>query len=259
MGNHFRKNRTPRYPVFHVPHAGGAFPAGLAEAVCIPEETFHRYHEQMRDTDIFMAVPEAYRDRERCRIFRVSRLLCDVERFIGPEEVMERYGMGFCYEKAYDGTVIKRVTEAQRKKTLAYYRAHHAEMDRICARHPRMLLFDMHSYWDEIVPRDFLREGMQTPDLCIGADGRYTPPALTEIVRKRYVEAGFTTAVNVPYAGCFVPDCVMNGSAACDLAAIMLEVHRRVYCDAEGRSIPERLALLRKINSRIVADCAALD
>ena len=155
---------VPRFPVFHVPHNGRKFPEELMESVCVPGDVFLRYHEKMRDTDMILAVPEAYRGGHMCCSFQVSRLLCDVERFIGPEEIMEQYGMGFCYEKAYDGTVIKRVTEAAREKALRYYREHHETMDYYCGHHPRIQLFDLHSYSDEIVPEDFLRKGERTPD-----------------------------------------------------------------------------------------------
>ena len=90
---------VPRYPVFHVPHAGWQFPFELLPSVCVSEEQFRRYHEQMSDTDAGMLVPEAYRGGDMYERFQISRLMCDVERFIGPEEEMEQYGMGFCYEK----------------------------------------------------------------------------------------------------------------------------------------------------------------
>ena len=115
---------VPRYPVFHVPHNGWEFPKELMESVCIPQDHFMKYHEEMRDTDISRIVPSAYRGGDMCHTFRISRLLCDVERFIGPEEIMEQYGMGFCYEKAYDGTVIKHMTEALKEKTLKHYKDH---------------------------------------------------------------------------------------------------------------------------------------
>lgn len=97
MKNDFRKNREARFPVFHVPHDGQLFPPELMGSVCISEETFLRYHEKMRDTDIPLAIPEAYRGGDMREVFRISRLLCDPERFIGSGEVMEKYGMGFCY------------------------------------------------------------------------------------------------------------------------------------------------------------------
>ena len=142
MKNGDQKNADARFPVFHVPHDGWQFPPELLDSVCIPEEIFLRYHRIMRDTGVSRMVPEIYRGGDMCEVFRISRLLCDVERFIGPEEIMERYGMGFCYEKAFDGAAIKQVTAKVREQTLKYYREHHARMDRICDRHSRILLID---------------------------------------------------------------------------------------------------------------------
>ena len=124
---------VPRFPVFHIPHDGWEFPEELMESVCIPHDLFMKYHEEMRDTDISRAVPNAYYGGDMSHSFRISRMLCDVERFIGPEEIMEQYGMGFCYEKAYDGTVIKHVTRTLKEKTLAHYRKHHEWMGSVTA------------------------------------------------------------------------------------------------------------------------------
>ena len=60
------------------------------KSVCIPRELFLKYHEEMRDTDIDRVIPDACRRGDMTHIFTISRLLCDVERFIGPEEVMEQ-------------------------------------------------------------------------------------------------------------------------------------------------------------------------
>ena len=254
MKNGDQKNADARFPVFHVPHDGWQFPPELLDSVCIPEEIFLRYHRIMRDTGVSRMVPEIYRGGDMCEVFRISRLLCDVERFIGPEEIMERYGMGFCYEKAFDGAAIKRVTAKVREQTLKYYREHHARMDRICDRHSRILLIDLHSYSDEIVPTDFLKEGRPPPGLCIGADERYTPPELVETVKKRYAEAGFSTDVNYPYSGCYIPNAVWYGKSSCDCIGIMLEHHKRIYCDEQGRPVPEKLARIREMIRKIITD-----
>ena len=249
---------VPRYPVFHVPHDGWEFPEELMESVCVPQDLFMKYHEEMRDTDIIRVVPEAYRGGDMCHTFRISRLFCDVERFIGPKEIMEQYGMGFCYEKAYDGTAIKHVNEALKQKTLKYYRDHHEWMDRICNRHPRILLFDLHSYSDRIVPAGFLTEGQPTPDLCIGTDVLFTPPELIEIVQKRFTEAGFSIGFNYPYAGCYIPNTVLSCKCSTDLVAIMLEFHKRTYCDQLGQPIPVRLKSIEEIIHQILVDCVTL-
>ncbi len=249
---------VPRYPVFHVPHNGWDFPEELMRFVCIPRELFIKYHEEMRDTDINRVIPRAYYGGDMCHIFTISRLLCDVECFIGSEEVVEQYGMGFCYEKAFDGKVIKHVNKTLKQKTLSLYTKHHEQMDEICHRHPRILLFDLHSYSDKIIPADFLQEGRLTPDLCIGTDNRFTPAELTEIIRKRFSEAGFTAGINYPCAGCYIPDSVLTEKCCTDLAAIMLEFHKRTYCDRKGHPIPEKIKGIEEIIRQIIVDCVTL-
>jgi len=251
----FRK--VPRYPVFHVPHDGTAMPYDLLTDICVPEETFLMYHAKMRDTDVRKMIPRPYVAQMQ-HVFPISRLLCDVERFIGPEEIMEQYGMGFCYEKAYDGTRIKNVTDGLKMRTMDYYREHHEYMDWLCSKHPYMIMFDMHSFSDEIVPRDFMEEGHSTPDICIGADDQYTPPALVEIIQRRFQEAGFSTEVNYPYSGTFVPNAVLSGKRGCDCVSVMLEINKRIYCDQNGNSISKKLDEIQDIIRRIMPDCVEI-
>ena len=246
-------DNSKRFPVFHVPHDGRIFPAELMESVCIPEREFLGYHHLMRDSAIREVVPEAYRDPRYLCCFEVSRLLCDVERFIGPEEIMEAYGMGFCYEKAYDGRKIKTVTDDLKEKTLRYYRQHHERMDEYCRRHSRVMVFDIHSYSDEIIPKAFLAGDRVTPDICIGADSRYTPPELSEMVQARFEEAGFTTALNYPYSGCYIPDTVFGRKTGCDCIGVMLEFHKRTYFGQDGNPSRDRLEKLKAI-VKVVSD-----
>ena len=254
MKNHGRVNE--RFPIFHIPHDGRLFPPELMASVCIPEEAFMAYHEIMRDMDVSAMIPEAYRGGGMTARFPVSRLLCDVKRFIGPEEIMERYGMEYCYEKAYDGRTIKRVTAETKAAARRYYDAHHRRMNRLCQRHDRVLFFDMHSYSDRIVPPFARKPGWSGPDLCIGTDKRFTPPQLTETVRKRFAEEGFTVAENSPYSGLYIPENVLYGRSRCDFIGVMLEFNRRAYCGRSGAAVKERIGLIRSVIGRIMADCA---
>ncbi len=249
----------PRFPVFHVPHDGWLFPPELMASVCIPESELTAFHETMRDKDVYDMIPYEYRGEETTARFRVSRLLCDVERLIGPAEIMERLGMGFCYEKAYDGRTIKRVTPMTKALTRRYYDEHHRRVNELCGRHHRVLFFDMHSYSYEIVPPFARKPGTAMPDLCIGTDAAFTPPELKEIVRSRFAATGFSTAENTPYSGLYIPEDVMTGRASCDFAGIMLEFNRSAYCDAAGNSLDRRLALIRTVIRQILADCAEID
>ncbi len=245
-------------PVFHVPHDGSTFPPELMSSVCIPEDEFLSYHETMCDTGMWEAVPLEYRVPFQSVYFAVSRLLCDVERFIGPEEVMERYGMGFCYERAYDGVKIKNVTDELKEKTLPYYRKHHKQLDDVCRKHERILLFDLHSYSDELVPQEQLRAGVETPDVCIGTHSRFTPAALVETVENRLDEAGLSFALNYPYSGCLIPNTVLSGEEGYDFIGVMLEFHKRTYCDENRKPIREKLSRHRELIRQIAADCVGL-
>ncbi len=249
---------VPRYPVFHVPHAGQQFPFELLPSVCVSEEQFRRYHSQMSDTEAGMLVPEAYRGGDMYERFPISRLLCDVERFIGPEEEMEQYGMGFCYEKAFDGTVIKTVTEEVREQTRKYYDKHHARMNRICERHPRILLFDIHSFSEETLPDHIKRWADRLPDVCIGTDPKYTPGELSLRIWCRVHELNLISMENIPYRGTFVPGSVLDGTSSCDLVSVMLEFNRKLYCDENGKPIAAKMEQIRKLMNRIVTDCVDL-
>ena len=250
---------VPRFPVFHIPHAGTEFPPELMASVCVPEEEFVRYHEVMSDTDVWRFVPGAYYGGRMTERFDVSRLLCDVERFIGPEEEMEKYGMGFCYEKAWDGKVIKRVTDGIREATRKYYDEHHRRMDSLCAEHPRILLIDLHSFSEEALPEHLRkRAGGRIPDVCIGTDRQYTPPELTACAERCAKEAGLSHMTDTPYCGTFVPNAVMKGNAGCDLISVMLEINKRVYLDGDGKVIDAKADLLREMVLRILCGCVEL-
>ncbi len=248
-----RKTRTP---IFHVPHDGTEFPPELMASVCVPQARFLQYHEKMRDTGVHDMIPRTYWTVSQSVRFPISRLLCDVERFIGPEEIMERYGMGFCYERAFDGTVIKTVDDELRAKTFPYYQKHHERVDQLCRAQKRVLLLDMHSFSEEIVPRDMLREGEDTPDVCIGTDADHTPERLAAAAEKVFRELGFRTARNYPYDGCYVPSAAKTDEVSC--IALMLEFNKRIYCDKNNNLIPGVTKEIRKAVEYLIADCVKL-
>ena len=245
------------YPIFHVPHDGTLFPGELMDSVCISQDRFLWYHERMRDRDVLQMVPFRYRDEQHCVFFPVSRLLCDVERFIGPREIMERYGMGYCYERAYDGQRIKNVTAELLERTRQYYDRHHRTLDRLCRRRENILLIDLHSYSDALVPEDLLVSGRNTPDVCIGTDPEYSDPMLISAAERVFQTAGFSTDLNYPYSGCLIPNHVLSVSYQGRFRGIMLEFNRRIYMDQEGRTSGKMLALLRELAGRFAEHCGA--
>ncbi len=241
-----KKEKNERHVVFHVPHDGGLFPKELVSSVCVSAEEFLNCHRMMRDTGVSAMVPEAYRDGQSLIRFPVSRLLCDVERFIGPGEVMERYGMGYCYENGYDGRRIKEVTEELKARTLVWYRKHHERLDELCLRYPRILLIDLHSYSDEILQGDRTERG-RTPDICVGTDPGFTPGRLADIVCGAFSGEGFSVTINDPYEGCMVPNAVFLGRSGCDCISVMVEINKRIYLDGAGKTDGNRMGQIRRL------------
>ena len=143
-------------------------------------------------------------------------------------------------------------------KTRVYYDRHHALMDRLCDIHKRIVLFDMHSYSDEIVPPSFLRGGEPTPDVCIGTDARYTPERLAALAERRFREAGYSVRRDYPYSGCYVPNTVLSGAADCDLLSLMLEFNKRIYLSHEGKQIRGVTAGIQSVLAKIAVDCIGM-
>ncbi len=131
-------------------------------------------------------------------------------------------------------------------------------MNRLCEKHERMILFDMHSYSDETLPPFARTPGETTPDLCIGTDPRFTPPRLTETVRRRFGEIGLSMAENRPYSGFYIPEDVRGGKSDCDFVGVMLEFNRRAYCDDRGDSDRHKPRDIKEAIRQIMADCVDL-
>ncbi len=246
-----KRRSDPRIPLFHIPHAGDTFPGELMESVCISSEDFFACHEQMKDAGALMLTEHSYQFEPVTIVFPVSRLLCDVERFIGPEEVMERYGMGFCYEKAFDGRQIKNVNDSLRGKTMKYYLAHHERLDTAVSRFRRVLLLDLHSFSEQLVMPD-RKDGRSIPEICIGSDPIYTPLALEEAALSFFRTAGFSVALNYPYEGSMVPNAVLHGRSGCDLITLMIEMNRTALFGENGEVLPERTARICEITDRLI-------
>ncbi|MCR4607813.1 MAG: N-formylglutamate amidohydrolase, partial [Oscillospiraceae bacterium] len=204
---------------------------------------FDRLHEKMKDDGVMSVISRSFDDVQLIT-FDLSRLLCDVERFIGDGEVMERYGMGFCYEKAYNGRKIKDVTPALREKTLRYYSSHHRRLDQEVTWRKNVLLIDLHSFAEDLVMPDRIDGSRRMPEICIGADDVFTPPFLAARAERLFAEAGFTVAVNYPYSGSMVPNAVLHGKTDCNLRTVMIEINKSVLFRSEG--IPDE-GSIRKI------------
>ena len=240
-----------RTAIFHVPHCGWEFPEELMKDICIDERKFRSYHSKMSDTAVTEFIPHQLCHKPFTLIFPVSRLLCDVERFIGEGEVMEKYGMGYCYEKAFDGAVIKNITPETKEKCLRYYKEHHRLLDETVSKFPSVILIDLHSFSEDLVMPEY-KDARPMPDICIGADERFTTEELDEKAETIFSAAGFTVARNYPYSGAMVPNAVLKGETDCDLLSIMIEVNKAAYLDEKGEIIETAKLKIREAIKEII-------
>ena len=105
------------------------------------------------------------------------------------------------------------------------------------------------------MPKDYLIERQVTPDVCIGTDPNYTPAPLIEILEKHLLRENVSFAVNYPYAGCFIPNAVLEKKHYIDFAGVMIEVNKRFYCDRNGDVIKGRLLQLKNTLEKVLIDC----
>lgn len=185
-------------------------------------------------------------------IFPVSRLVVDPERFEDDaQEPMASKGMGVIYERCSNQTPLRRGLGVGERQALIedYYRPHHrvlSELTRkIIAGHGKCFILDGHSF--PLAPLPYEKaQPLARPEICIGTDAYHTPAWLRDAAVHLFKEAGFTTAVNYPFAGAMVPQGFYQADKR--VLALMIEVRRDLYMDE--RSF-EKLAVFDTVRRRI--------
>ena len=233
--------------IFHVPHDGNLFLNELMSSVIVDAETFAFYHDQMRDMDATLFAPEI--PGAQIIKFDTSRLLCDVERFIGDDEIMEKYGMGFCYERAYDGMLIKNVNNDIKQRTYSVYKQHHERLNEaVRSAIGKIILVDLHSFSSEIIVHT--KTDKKMPDVCIGYDDYLSERELQMIVLT-FSALGLSVDVNYPYSGSLVPNCILSKEVNKDIVSFMVEVNKEYYMK-NGKSDLSRIGVIRDAIESIV-------
>jgi N-formylglutamate amidohydrolase len=232
----------PGWVVLHVPHDSDYIPPSVLSQFVLDEAALRREAIRMTDHrtfDLFRA------DRCQGRYARAgaSRLVVDVERFADDaQEPMSGRGMGVIYTRTSDQQPLRRaLSKAERSALLeAFYFPHHARLqalvDQSLKQWGRCLVLDCHSFPSRPLPYEHAQD-TRRPDVCIGTDSFHTPKCLEDAFVTAFSAAGFSVAVNTPFAGALVPSRHYRRDDR--VAAIMVEVNRRLYLDEEsGVALP---------------------
>jgi len=213
--------------ILHIPHSS---------TNTLDYQINNRCRELHRMTDHF--TDELYQNPNATKIiFRLSRLICDVERFDDDtQESMSKYGMGVCYTTDTEGKSLREVTPQEREEILLkHYHPHHKALeyavDLELEKKDTALIIDCHSFPDE--PYYFNSDfGKIRPDICIGSDSFHTPKKLLEKVKVYFLGKGYHVSVDIPYTGTIVP--LKHYKRKKNVHSIMIEINRKLYMDDCG-------------------------
>jgi len=220
--------------VLHIPHSSVVIPPEIRETFVVSDDELAQ--ELLVSTDWYtdelfaLPAPEAVAVR-----FPVSRLVIDPERFVDDaDELLARVGRGVVYTHMADGRPLRRpLAQAECDGLIArYYHPHHAPLANAVGEAVReyggCLLIDCHSFPSTPLPCD-LDRAPDRPDICLGTDPVHTPVWLLDAARGAFEAAGFTVAIDRPYAGVLIP--FEHTGAGKGVHALMIEINRRLYID----------------------------
>ena len=205
--------------------------------------------------------------------FPMSRLVVDPERFESDEqESMAARGMGVVYAQTSDRRHLRRpLMPAERERLLEqWYRPHHATLrgavSAVLDARGTCLIIDAHSFPSVPLPVTEVHQDADRPDICIGTNDFHTPTELSVTVVRLCRNAGWTIAVNKPFAGALVPMPYFRADSR--VRAVMIEVNRRLYlneasatrgphfdsCRSKLRSVMHDLIDESLVTSRLARD-----
>ena len=177
----------------------------------------------------------------------VSRLVCDVERFIENEE-MDAVGMGICYTVDSFGAPLRTVSDEEKDRIVNnYYIPHHAKLyesvKEELEEYGQVMIVDCHSFSNEQLPHE---PSGERPDFCIGTDSYHTPVSLIVRLQKELKILGYTSVVNEPFAGTIVPMEYYHTND--NVKSVMIEVNRSLYMNNSYEYVKMRKIITDLIN-----------
>jgi N-formylglutamate deformylase len=220
--------------ISHIPHSSSTIPGDTREQFLLTKEDLS--HELLLMTDhftdeLFCEVSPGVTDV----VFPISRLVVDPERFEeDAEESMAKVGMGVIYSKTSHGRPLKyEISPTDRRQLIErYYRPHHQLLYEAVREaldsNGKCMVIDCHSFPSTALPYE-LDQSLARPEICIGTDAFHTPDQITELASRGFQDAGFTVAINQPFAGALVPNQFYQSDNR--VLSLMIEVRRDLYMD----------------------------
>jgi N-formylglutamate amidohydrolase len=236
------KNTIPSV-IIHMPHASRYIPKDMRDSICLNNAELEIELDKLTDhyTDELFSINNP---NVALLKYPFSRYVADPERFPDESlEVMAEQGQGVIYTKTVDGKTLREsVTNAQREQLLSnYYWPHHKALDNLTKQaleaHGHALIVDCHSFPSSPLPVD-LDQNPNRADICIGTDINHTPSELVQLIKEIFIDAGYSVAIDEPYAGTIVPTLYYNKDNR--VKSVMIEINRRLYLKDEPDDITKK-------------------
>jgi N-formylglutamate amidohydrolase len=224
-------SNMPAWVVLHLPHASTTIPDDVRAQFLLDNEDLNAELDVLTDQH----VRELFENHEPLAqpvAADVSRLVVDLERFTDDaRETAAQHGFGAIYEKTTTGAALRRpLTGEERLELLQRHAAHHERLTAIVEatldEHGRCLLLDCHTFPDRRMPFEVGDPNAPRPDICIGTDPWHTPSGLRDALVEQFEAAGWSTALDRPFAGTVVPERLYHSDRR--LAAVMIDANRRI-------------------------------
>ena len=226
--------------VIHIPHSSNLIPSMLRNLFLLSDVELK--NELLCMTDWY--TDELFLTKYNILKFPYSRLVCDVERFLAPEEeCMASKGMGMYYTYTHDLKPMKKSPFMTAEGLLYYgialkmYQMHHhmfnQRVENNLAKDGKCLIIDAHSFPSKALPYEGNDVTVDRPDFCIGADAFFTSDALLDSACSYFENRGFTVSVNYPFCGSIVPEPYYSNKDK-RIQSVMVEVNRSLYMNEES-------------------------
>ncbi len=241
--------------VLHLPHDSTVIPPEYRDQFMLSIEQLAAELVTMTDSHTAAIFSGITSDRLTVRC-PVSRLLVDVERFADDaQEIMVARGMGVVYTQTSAGQRLRRTLRPGERDSLLerFYEPHHRRLTQAVSaalqESGTVLLLDAHSFPSRPLTYELVQDRAR-PDICIGTDNFHTPTAVADTFMAAFADAGFSVALNRPFAGAIVPMEFYRTNPA--VHSVMVEVNRALYMNEKTG---ERLPCFDEVAVRVRACC----
>ena len=215
--------------ILHIPHSSTYIPPNVSFLKNQIEDDIFRM------TDWFTDELFEHENSDRI-VCGVSRLVCDVERFV-QDDPMEEYGMGVCYTHDSYGNLFRVYTDEEKDSIInQYYKPHHSLLTKTISRTlsfvDHAMIVDCHSFNDFPMPHNNY-DGAR-PDFCIGTDQYHTPQHVIDAMCDVLDFNEVSYQINVPFSGSIVPHQYYRKNK--NVWSVMIEVNKKLYMDGSNKS-----------------------